>query len=429
MLGVVFVKPLVLFCFNVLCAAFIAFRARLRYVPGSLKEIVIPIAGTTIVLCLPLSEHLPVWLGRPIAYPPAWTLGVYTAAAALSVAGALIALFGLLHLRRNFSVFVEVREVVFSGPYRYVRHPLYVGEILLGAGLVLTVPSVFGLVVLGLLVAFQYLRARMEEAQLAAASPRYRERFATTGMFFPPLRRRPAAEQPPSAEPAAAGSGKVPIGLALAAVVAVVLWIGTRPPDGASRSPDTLSPPPGGITGEAGVSATGGADADTGAAAGPSGELSTGNQIDAMLQAAQDAYARREWRRAADLYTQLVAAAPTAPELPLLLGFCCLQIEDNVRARDAYEEALRRMPESPDAANGLAWTLLETGGSVQRAVTLAEFAIGRAPSPYTYDTLARAYAKAHDCDRAQEAAQRILELAPDGEIHRQTLRAIERMCP
>lgn len=187
-LAVVLVRPLILFFFNVLCAVFIALRARLRYEPGSLREIIVPMIGTTIILFLPASEHFPAWLGHPFTYPSAWVTGILAAAAALSVVGALVALNGLLHLRRNFSVFVEVREIVLSGPYRYVRHPIYMGEILLSAGLVLAAPSAFSLVLFFLLVIFQYARGRMEERRLAAVSPEYAERMVATGMFFPRFR-------------------------------------------------------------------------------------------------------------------------------------------------------------------------------------------------------------------------------------------------
>ena len=47
----------------------------------------------------------------------------------LTAAAALTA-WGLWALRRSFSIAVEARELVTGGPYRYIRHPVYAGEIL-----------------------------------------------------------------------------------------------------------------------------------------------------------------------------------------------------------------------------------------------------------------------------------------------------------
>jgi protein-S-isoprenylcysteine O-methyltransferase Ste14 len=108
----------------------------------------------------------------------------------LTLLGAFLAVIGLLYLRRNFSVFVEVRDVVLHGPYRFCRHPLYAGEIAMLVGIILTAPSVFGLIIGTLFIAVQYWRARMEEAQLRAVSPEYEELMQQAGMFLPRLRSR-----------------------------------------------------------------------------------------------------------------------------------------------------------------------------------------------------------------------------------------------
>ena len=179
------IRPALILVFNILCAAFIAFRTRLSYTPATIREVLVPIAGTTIIFLVPLAELLPDWVGRQLRYPPAWVLPVSVAGAVIATVGILVAIYGLLYLRRNFSVFVEVREVVLTGPYRFVRHPLYIGEILMVAGIVLSSPSVFRIAIFVALVLFQIWRAKMEESHLAAASPEYAARMKVTGMFLP----------------------------------------------------------------------------------------------------------------------------------------------------------------------------------------------------------------------------------------------------
>jgi protein-S-isoprenylcysteine O-methyltransferase Ste14 len=61
-------------------------------------------------------------------------------------------------------------ELVDRGPYRYLRHPIYVGGVLFFAGLSL-VFSVYGLILTAVLAAFWVAKARLEERHLA-------ERFA-----------------------------------------------------------------------------------------------------------------------------------------------------------------------------------------------------------------------------------------------------------
>ncbi|MFC1572301.1 methyltransferase family protein [Candidatus Eisenbacteria bacterium] len=185
------IRPAIAFLFDILCAALIILRTtNVRYVPSSAREIFVPIAGTFLLLLLPLSQFLPGRLGQPMSYPPDLVITMTALPAVLAVCGGALAVYGILYLRRNFSIFVEVREIVLSGPYRYIRHPLYTGEIALITGVVLIRPTVFGLFLVALEIVFQYMRAKMEEARLAESSPEYAARMLKTGMFFPRLIRR-----------------------------------------------------------------------------------------------------------------------------------------------------------------------------------------------------------------------------------------------
>ena len=61
----------------------------------------------------------------------------------LLLAGNAIAVYVLSHLGRSFSIMPEARELTTSGLYRYVRHPLYLAEIIAGTGAILQFLSVW----------------------------------------------------------------------------------------------------------------------------------------------------------------------------------------------------------------------------------------------------------------------------------------------
>ncbi|HEV2014595.1 MAG TPA: isoprenylcysteine carboxylmethyltransferase family protein [Candidatus Dormibacteraeota bacterium] len=87
--------------------------------------------------------------------------------------GMIWALYSLTYLGNRFSIVPEARGLVTSGPYRLVRHPIYLGEIAAGFGLVL--PTLFSLhaAVFAVFLAAQLLRTRFEERILRATYPQY----------------------------------------------------------------------------------------------------------------------------------------------------------------------------------------------------------------------------------------------------------------
>jgi protein-S-isoprenylcysteine O-methyltransferase Ste14 len=96
------------------------------------------------------------------------------------------------HLGNNFSGTVQIRKggsVVTSGPYAYVRHPMYWSFLLIGAAIWLLTANWFlgaGFFVVILIV--MVVRSPVEEqALLKAYGDAYAEYRRTTGKFFPRL--------------------------------------------------------------------------------------------------------------------------------------------------------------------------------------------------------------------------------------------------
>ena len=108
--------------------------------------------------------------------------------ALLFACGIALAVWARLHLGRNWGMPMTQRaepELVTSGPYRFVRHPIYSGLLtaILGTALV---NNLLGLIVVAVLVAYFSYCGIVEERNLAAsfpeAYPEYRNR---TKMLIP----------------------------------------------------------------------------------------------------------------------------------------------------------------------------------------------------------------------------------------------------
>jgi protein-S-isoprenylcysteine O-methyltransferase Ste14 len=108
--------------------------------------------------------------------------------ALLFACGIGLAIWARLHLGRNWGMPMTQRaepELVTSGPYRFVRHPIYSGLLTATLGTVL-VNNLLGLVVVAVLVAYFYYCGTVEERNLAAVFPAaYPEYRSRTKMLIP----------------------------------------------------------------------------------------------------------------------------------------------------------------------------------------------------------------------------------------------------
>ena len=96
----------------------------------------------------------------PAGFWPFW-LG-----AAVTVAGLLFAIWARVHLGRNWSSSVTIKEdheLIISGPYAMVRHPIYTGILTGFLGTVIALSQVRGLIAFILIFLVLWLKLRREE--------------------------------------------------------------------------------------------------------------------------------------------------------------------------------------------------------------------------------------------------------------------------
>ena len=110
----------------------------------------------------------------------------------LTLVGHALSAASIATLGRSFSIVPEARTLVTRGPYRWVRHPVYVAEAVAALGVVLGNASALAVTLLGLHVGIQLYRIRHEERVLTAQFPEYREYARKVGMLFPRVRRHRA---------------------------------------------------------------------------------------------------------------------------------------------------------------------------------------------------------------------------------------------
>lgn len=105
----------------------------------------------------------------------------------LMLGGVGFTAFSLAYLGRSFSLMPEARRLVTGGPYAYVRHPLYLGEVASTAGLMLQFLSPLAVMIVANQITFQLLRMRNEEQVLAAQFPEYEAYRKRTARLIPGL--------------------------------------------------------------------------------------------------------------------------------------------------------------------------------------------------------------------------------------------------
>lgn len=116
---------------------------------------------------------------------------VGAAGVAISALGIALAIWARGHLGANWSSAVTVKsghELIYSGPYRLVRHPIYTGMLTGLLGSAIALGEARGFLALLLALASFYLKARKEERYMTAEfGEQYRTYKTQTGMLLPKL--------------------------------------------------------------------------------------------------------------------------------------------------------------------------------------------------------------------------------------------------
>jgi protein-S-isoprenylcysteine O-methyltransferase Ste14 len=134
-----------------------------------------------------ISALLGTFLCMALAFLPKADLGPGLSAfsTALILIGTSLSFVVLRWLGKSFSILAEARQLVTEGPYRIVRHPLYICEGIAVVGVMLQVISPWAILIAIVVAMLQYRRMINEEAILNSAFPEYRAYAARTPLVIP----------------------------------------------------------------------------------------------------------------------------------------------------------------------------------------------------------------------------------------------------
>lgn len=169
---------------NILCGLLLLTSRKPSRYPTHASQVVVPLVATFSYMIFNQNVPLPAWLTTPFV-PASWNSSLAAAGVIFSVFGALFSLWSILWLGRSLGIVVSVREIVLAGPYRYVRHPIYLGYGFLFLGLFLTACTARMTFLASGAFALLWWRARLEEVVLSAHSAAYREWMTHTGFLWP----------------------------------------------------------------------------------------------------------------------------------------------------------------------------------------------------------------------------------------------------
>jgi protein-S-isoprenylcysteine O-methyltransferase Ste14 len=159
--------------FIALLAILPVFRLR----PIAKSDNILPRLIALLAVCLP-----PIFM--LLARAPA-NLAFNSVAVVMSVTANVMSVVTVSFLGRSLSVMPEARQLVKSGPYTIVRHPLYLCEIMGVVAIVLQYRSFPAIALFALIVTLQIARARWEETVLAHAFPKFANYRRHTPFLIP----------------------------------------------------------------------------------------------------------------------------------------------------------------------------------------------------------------------------------------------------
>jgi protein-S-isoprenylcysteine O-methyltransferase Ste14 len=164
---------LLLVCFYALLVFLYFTRSVTKSTTESFVTKTIAVAATFLPFAIPM-------FGKPSDHPQIMLL-----ADLVTIFGMVLALYSLGALGRSFSIIPQARALVQTGPYRLVRHPIYLGELIAVFGVVLGRISVSSITVFCFFTALLIYRALQEETLLGRVFPEYGAISLKTARFIP----------------------------------------------------------------------------------------------------------------------------------------------------------------------------------------------------------------------------------------------------
>ncbi len=156
-----------------------------------LITVFVPVLGFTLIFLPQVREVLPGYSEVTVTWmrdvSPLFPFFMIVGGAVIAFSGAAMSIWALSYLRRSFGLRTAVRDLVRGGPYRWVRHPLYAGEILHLLGIAILSGKPAGLYLFAVALALQVVRARIEERKFLQGVPEYRDFMDRTGFLWPRL--------------------------------------------------------------------------------------------------------------------------------------------------------------------------------------------------------------------------------------------------
>ena len=145
---------------------FVIRRLPLAMSPGWLPRIVAAAGSSSATLFLALPPA-----------PPSESLSILSSL--LTITGTAGAIVAIGYLGRSFSIMPQARGLVSRGPYRRIRHPLYLAEQVASLGIMLQYRQPWSLLAFAAGLLLQIPRIHYEEEVLSDAFPAYRAYIAT----------------------------------------------------------------------------------------------------------------------------------------------------------------------------------------------------------------------------------------------------------
>ena len=108
-----------------------------------------------------------------------------TAATVLTGGGTIAEVIILFWLGRSFTILPEARRLVTRGPYRYLRHPLYLVSIIASIGAMMQFEQPWAFLLVAAADALQFARIHYEERVLRDTFPEYAQYAARTWRILP----------------------------------------------------------------------------------------------------------------------------------------------------------------------------------------------------------------------------------------------------